>query len=154
MLVWTGILSDGVLGFSGRIHNIVDYSCIPCHTILLLYMIKNLYLSYDTLNTELNKIFMDNKEVWARPGTTCACMADFGSHVRSKFPVYVDCSVLPSGRFMTRGRVSGLILLSEAPGRINPPVAPASKMALLASIFILDALSRVSFSGDSMLSME
>ena len=66
--------------------------------------------------------------MWDMPDTTCACVDDLGSHGRSKFSVCVDCSVLPSGRFMTRGRVDGLIFLSGDPGRIKCPVAPASAM--------------------------
>ena len=49
VLVWTEIFSGGVPGFSGRIHNIVNGYRVPCHTILFLYRIKHLYLSYDTL---------------------------------------------------------------------------------------------------------
>ena len=71
-------------------------------------------------------------------------MTALGSQGRSKFPVCVDCSVLPYGRFMTRGRVAGLIFLSGAPGRIKCPVAPASAMAWLTSIFILGVFNRVS----------
>ena len=84
MFVWTGRLYGGVLGFSGRIHNIVDGYCVPCHTILLLY---------DTLQPELHKILMETKEVWDRPGRTCACVDALGSHGRYKFPVCVYCSV-------------------------------------------------------------
>ena len=54
---------------------------------------------------------------------------------------------------MNRGRVAGLIFLSWAPGRIKFPVAPASAMAWLTSIFILDVLNRVYCFGDYMLSM-
>ena len=88
------------------------------------------------------------------PGMTCACVDALGSHGRYKFSVCVDCSVFPYIRCMTRGRVAGLIFLSGAPGRIKFPVAPASTMAWLASIFILDVLIRVSCFGDSMLYME
>ena len=63
--------------------------------------------------------------------------------MRYNFPVNVDCSVLPSGRCMTRGQVAGLIFLSGASGRIKCPVDPASAMAWLTSIFILDVLNRV-----------
>ena len=55
---------------------------------------------------------------------------------------------------MTRGRVDGLILLSGYPGRIKSPVAPASAISWLRSIFILDVLNKVSWFGDYMLSME
>ena len=81
-------------------------------------------------------------------------MAVLGSHERSKFPVCVDCSVLPSGRCMTRGRVAGLILLGGDPGRIKFPVSPAPTMAWLLSISILDVLNRVFCFVDSMISME
>ena len=67
--------------------------------------------------------------MWARPETTCACVYALGIHGRSKFPVFVYFSVLPTGRCMTRVRVSGLIFLSGALGRIKYPVAPASAMA-------------------------
>ena len=102
----------------------------------------------------LHNILMDNKEVWDIPGTTCACEANLSSHGRYKFTVCLDCSVLPSDRFITRGLVSGLILLSGDPGIIKFPVAPASTMAWFLSIFILDVLNRVPCFGDYMLSME
>ena len=92
--------------------------------------------------------------MWDRTGTTCYCLAALGSHGRSKFPVCVYCSVLPYGIFMTGGRVAGLIFLSGDPGRIKCPVAPVYAMAWFTSIFILDALNRVSCFGYSMLSME
>ena len=110
VLVWTGRLSGGVLVFSGRIHNIVDGSRVRCHTIMLLYRIKHLSLSYDKLQPASHNILMDIKEVWDMPGTTCACVSDLGSHGISKFPVCVDCSVFTSGICMTRGQVAGLIL--------------------------------------------
>ena len=44
--------------------------------------------------------------------------------------------------------------MSAAPGRIKRPVAPASAMDWLTSMFIFDVLNRVSCSGDSMLYME
>ena len=150
--MWAGRFSGGVLVFSGRIQNIVDCSHVPCHNILLLYRIKHLSLSYDTLQTVLHNILMDNKEVWNMPGTTCACEANLSSHGRYKFTVCLDCSVLPSDRFMTRGLVTGLIFLSGAPGE-KIPVVYASSMAWLTSLFILDVLNRVSCFGYSMLSM-
>ena len=55
---------------------------------------------------------------------------------------------------MNRGRVAGLIFLSWAPRRIKFPVAPASSMAWLTSIFMLDVLNRVYCFGGFMLSME
>ena len=70
-----------------------------------------------------------------RPGTTCACLDALGIHGRSNFPVFIYCSVLPSGICMTRGRVAGLILLSGAPGRIKCPVATASARDLFAFNF-------------------
>ena len=107
MLVWTGRLYGDVMGFSGRIQNLVDGSCFPCHTILLLYRSKNLYLSYDTLQPASHNILMDTKGVPDNLGTTCACVAALGSHGRSKLPVCVDWSVFKSGNCMTIGRVSG-----------------------------------------------
>ena len=120
VLVWTRRLYGGVLGLSGRIHNLFYGFFVPCHTIVLLYKIKNLSLSYDTLQMVLHNILMDNKEVWDIPGATCACEANLSSHGRYKFTVCLDCSVLPSDRFMTRGLVTGLIFLSGAPGGKNP----------------------------------
>ena len=81
------------------------------------------------------------------------CVAALGSHWRSKVPVCVDCSVLPSGRCITKGHVAGLIFLSGAPGKLKYPVDSAFTMAWLNSIFILDVLNRVSCFGDSMLSI-
>ena len=78
---------------------------------------------------------MNNKEVWARPGMKCACVAVLGSHRRSNFYVCVDCSILPSGRCMARGRVSGLIFLIGDSGILKFPVATASAMAWLTSFF-------------------
>ena len=60
-IVWTVILSGGVLGFGGRIHNLVDGSRVSCHTIMLLYRIQNFYISYDTLQPTLHNILMDTK---------------------------------------------------------------------------------------------
>ena len=139
VLVWNGRLSGGVRGFSGRIQNLVDDSFFPCHTILLMYMINNLSLFYDTLQPASHDTFMDNKELWASPGTTCDCVASLRVHGRSKFPVRVDYSVLPSSRCMT----SALTLLSGAPGKIKFPIAPESIMAWLTAIFIFDVLNRV-----------
>ena len=107
MLVWTGILSGGVPGLSGRIHNLVYISHVSCHTILLLYVIKKFSLSYDTLQQVSHKILMETKEVWARTGMTCAHVDDLGSHGRSKLPVCVECSVFPYGKYMTRIQVDG-----------------------------------------------
>ena len=90
VILWTGRLSGGVLRFSGGIHNHVDSSCVPYHTILLLYRIKHLSLSYDTLEPASHNILMDTKEVWYRPGNMCAFVDDLGSDGRSKFPVCVD----------------------------------------------------------------
>ena len=154
VLVWMGILSDGVLVFSGRINNLVGGPHIPCHAIMLLYRIQNLSLSYDTFQPTSHKILMNTKKVWAWLCTECAYMADLGSHGRSKFTVCVYCSVFQYCRGMTRGRVAGLIFLRGAPGRIKCPVAPAYAMAWLTSILILYMLNRVSCFGDSMLSME
>ena len=92
VIVWTGF-SDFVMGFSGRIHNLVDGSRVPCCTILLLYRINPLSLSYYNLQLELHNILMDTKEVLDRPGATCACVAVLGSHERSKFPVCVYIAV-------------------------------------------------------------
>ena len=131
VFVWTGRLYGGVLGFRGRIQNIVNGSCVPCYTILLLYRINNFYLSYDTLQPASHNILMETKEVWDRMGTMCAYMDALGRHGRYKFTVCVYCSVLQSGRCITRGQVSGLIFLSGAPGRIKCPVAPASEMPWL-----------------------
>ena len=154
MLVWTGILSDGVLEFSGRIHYLVGGSHVPCHTIMLLYRIKHLYLLYDNLQPMSDNILMNTKEVWARPGMMCTCVADLGIHGRSKLPVCVYCTVFPYCICMTRGQVTGLILLSGAPGRIKCPVAPASATDWSTSIFIFYVLNRVSCFGDYMLSIE
>ena len=129
--MWTGRLSCGVLEFSGRIHNLVDGSRVPCHTILLLYRIENFSLFYITFQPALHNLLMDTKKVWARSGTTCVYMAALGSHGRSKFPVFVDCSVLPSSRCINRGMVSGLIFLRGGLGRIKCAVTPASSMAWL-----------------------
>ena len=71
--------------FIGRIHNIVDSSCVPYHTIMVLYRIKHLSLSYDYLQPESHNILMDTKEVWYSTCTTCACVASLGSCGRSKF---------------------------------------------------------------------
>ena len=106
MFVWTGILSGVVPVFNGRIHNIVDVSHVPCRTILLLYRIKHLSLSYDNLQPSSHNIFMDTKEVWDRPDTTCACVAAMWGHVRYNSLLCVDYSVLPSVICMTRGRVA------------------------------------------------
>ena len=103
--MWTGRLSVGVPGLSGRINNIVDGSCVPCHTIMVLYRIKHISLLNDTLQSASHNILMETKEVWARPGIMCACMAALGIHGRFKLTVCVDCSVFPSGRCMTRFRV-------------------------------------------------
>ena len=104
--MWTGRLSGGVPVLSGRIHNLFDSPCVPCHTILLLSNIKHFYLSYDTLQPVSHDILMDTKEVWAKPGTTCARVSALGSHGRYKLPVCVDCSVFPSGKCINRVRVS------------------------------------------------
>ena len=107
MLVWTGILSGGVLEFSGRIHNIFNGSHVPSHTIMLLYRIQHFSLSYDNLQPMSYNVLTNTKEVWARPGMTCACGAALGSHGRSKLPVCVECSVFPYGKYMTRIQVDG-----------------------------------------------
>ena len=69
VIVWVGRLSDGVPGLSGRIHNIVDGSRVPCHTIILLYRINHLSVSYDNFHPESHNILVEAKEVWASPGT-------------------------------------------------------------------------------------
>ena len=61
--------SGGVPGLSGRIHNLVDRYRVPCHTILLLYRVKNCSFSYYTLQLVSNNILMETQEVWARTGT-------------------------------------------------------------------------------------
>ena len=97
---------------------------------------------------------MNTKELWARTGTMCACVAAFGVHGTYNFPVGVYFILFPSIRCMTRGQVSGLIFLSGNTGRIICPVAPASTMAWLTSIFILDVLNRISCFGYYMISMD
>ena len=84
---------------------------------------------------------------------TCACVDALVIHGRSKFPVCVYFSILPSVRCMTRRQVSGLISLSGVPGRIKFPVSTSSTMTWLLSIFILGVLNRVSCFGYSMPSM-
>ena len=101
MLVWTGRLSCGVLVFSGRTHILIDGYRVLFHTIMLLYRIKHLSLSYDIFQPASHYILMDTKDVWDMPGTTCACVDALGRHGRSNFPVSVDCSVLPYGKCMT-----------------------------------------------------
>ena len=107
--MWTGRLSSGDLGLSDRIHNLVEGYCVTCHTIILLYRIKHLFLLYDNFHPESHNILMETKEVWFKLGTTCTCVAALGSHSKYKVPVCVDCSVFPG---MTRGRVAGRIFLS------------------------------------------
>ena len=107
VLVWTGRLSCGVPVISGRIHNLVDSSRVPCHAILLLYKIKNFSLLYDTLKPALHNILMETKEVWASTGISCARMNALEIHERSKLPVFVDCSVFLSIKCITRGWVAG-----------------------------------------------
>ena len=131
MFVWMGRFSGCVMVFRGRIRNLVYGSCVPCHTIILLYSINHLSLLYDTFQPASHNILMDTKEVWDRTGMTCAFVAYLGSHGRSKFPVFVDCSVLPSSRCINRGMVSGLIFLRGGLGRIKCAVTPASSMAWL-----------------------
>ena len=70
VLVWTGRLSVGVLGFSGRIHNIVDGYRVLCRTIILLYRINYLSLSYNNLQPVSYQVLVDTKVVWARTGIT------------------------------------------------------------------------------------
>ena len=144
MSVWTGVLYGGVLVFRGRIHNLFGGSHFPCHTILLLYRIHHFPLSCDTLQPASHNILMEPKYVWYSRGATCDCVDALGVHGRSNFPVCLYFSVLTSSICMTRGRVDGLILLSGYPGRIKSPVDPASAIAWLRSIFILDVLNKVS----------
>ena len=59
VLLWMGILSGSVTGLSGRIHNIVDGFHVPCCTIVLLYKINHLSLSYDTLYPAWHNILVD-----------------------------------------------------------------------------------------------
>ena len=107
VLVWKRRLYGGVLGLSGRIHNLFNGSFVPCHTIVLLYNIKYLYFSYDNFQPEYHNTLMETKEVWARPGMMCDHVAALGRHGISKLPVFVDCIVFTSRKFMTSGRVSG-----------------------------------------------
>ena len=66
---------------------------------------------------------------------TCVCVSALGIHGGYNFLVCVDCSALPYGIFMTRGRVAGLIFLSGYPRRIKSSVSPASAIDWLLSIF-------------------
>ena len=91
--MWTGRLSVGVPGLSGRINNIVDGSCVPCHTIMVLYRIKHISLLNDTLQSASHNILMETKEVWASTGITCVRMDALEIHERYKLPVFVECSV-------------------------------------------------------------
>ena len=68
--------------------------------------------------------------------------------------IHSNCSVLPYVIYMARIRVSGLIFLSGAPGRIKYSVAHVYSMAWLISIFILDVLNMVSCFGDYVISIE
>ena len=61
VFVCTGRFSGGVLVLSGRTQNIVDGYCFLCRTILLLYNIKHLSLSYDTFQPALHNILMESK---------------------------------------------------------------------------------------------
>ena len=106
VLVWKRRLYGGVLGLSGRIHNLFYGFFVPCHTIVLLYKIKNLSLSYDTLQPASHNILMETKEVWDRQGTTSDRVDALGSHWTSNSPVCIDCSVFPSGKYMTSKRVA------------------------------------------------
>ena len=103
----TGILSGGFPGLSGRIHNLVDVSCVPCHTSVLLSKINRFYFLYDILQPASHNILMETKEVWGRVGKTCARVDSLGSHGISKLSVCVYCSVFSSGKCMTKFRVGG-----------------------------------------------
>ena len=107
VILWTVRFSGGVPLLSSRIKNLVNGFRVPCHNILLLYIINHCSLSYDTLKPELHNISMKTKDVWANPGTTCAHVSDLGIHGRSKLPMCVDYNVFPSGKFMNSGRVDG-----------------------------------------------
>ena len=96
VLVWKGKLSGGVPGLSGRILSIVDGYRGPCHTIVLLYKIRNLSLSYDTLQPALHNIFMDTKEVWARLGKNVPVWLPQG-YMGDLIFLCVDCSIFPFG---------------------------------------------------------
>ena len=61
MFVWMGRFSGGVMVFRGRIRNLVDGSCVPCHTLLLFYRVKHFSLSYDTLQPSSHNILMETK---------------------------------------------------------------------------------------------
>ena len=74
---------------------------------MLSYKIKHFSLLYGNLNPASHNIFMETKEVWDRPGMKCACVSALGRHGIYKFPVCVDYSVFPYGKFMTTGQVSG-----------------------------------------------
>ena len=61
VIVWTGRLSGGVPGISGRIHNLVEGSHFPCHNLCLLYNIKYFSLSYYDFQPASHNILMENK---------------------------------------------------------------------------------------------
>ena len=77
-----------------------------------------------------------------------ASLASPGSHGIAYLHVYVDCIVLPSGRWITNGVISGKMSVTGVPGSPKWPVAPASAISMLTAISTVDVLNRVSDWGD------
>ena len=57
--------------------------------------------------------FVEIKDAFARPGTTCTVVAALGSQGMAKFPTWVDVTVPPFAHVMERGFVAGCKFVSK-----------------------------------------
>ena len=82
---------------------------------------------------------MEMREACFNPGTICADRALGGRDGISSSHVCVDLMIFPSGRVISNGSFVGLIYFTFACGIKKCPVAPASAIPFMGSMFIVPA---------------
>ena len=89
-------------------------------------------------------MLVDISDVWAMPGTICACFSFSGMPAVSRLHLCVDLSFDLSGTLMEMGLLAGCTFFTGFPGRTTYLVAPLSAMASCLDIYTTDVEYAVS----------
>jgi hypothetical protein len=97
-----------------------------------------------TVHPALHMVTTERRECDARPGMMCAVRAPAGRFGRSRVHVWVECTLLPLGRWAMRGTAAGRMLVAGALVVRKWLVAPESRIAhcLMVAALVVMVLSR------------
>ena len=97
-----------------------------------------MFSSYCTFHPASDKTLIDIRDACARPGTVCAIFDVSGMPSMSRLHLCVDLSFDLSGILIVIGFLAHCTLFTGVPGRKKCPVAPASTVASLLVILVID----------------